>query len=235
MDNNFKENQARGWIKSYRSMEHWEWYTKPFHAHVFQHLLRRANHKQKRWRGNLINRGQLITSIEHLSNETGVSVQSVRTVLKNLKSTNEITTKGTNQNTTITICNYDSYQDDDREINQPINNPPNKPVTNNQQSTNNQSTTNKNVNNFKKLNNSIYKEILENSKDFFQKICDIHKINVVKNEKLFGEFFALNYSDNMEQFTAQNVRNHYKNSMKSLLKKPAKKPASKKPVTNRPE
>lgn len=85
----------------------------------------------------MIERGQVITGRLTLSNETGISEQSIRTCLKRLESTGEIMQKSTNKFTIITVCNYDNYQQDEPATNQQL--------TNNQPATNQQLTTNKNI------------------------------------------------------------------------------------------
>lgn len=79
-------------------------------AHLFQHLFRETNSVDGRWQGIEVKRGQIVTSRESLSLETGISVRSVRTCLERLKSTGELTIKTTNKYSIITLCNYDSYQ-----------------------------------------------------------------------------------------------------------------------------
>lgn len=99
-----------GWIKLHRKMREWCWYQKPLTCRLFEHLILCANHKPANWQTHRIERGGLITSLDRLSNETGMSVQSVRTAIKHLKSTDEITCIATKRFTYITICNYDTYQ-----------------------------------------------------------------------------------------------------------------------------
>lgn len=119
-----------GWIKIHRKMLNWEWYDDINTKTLFIHLLLTANHKDKKWRGQLIQRGQLITSLEHLSNETKLSVQQIRTSLNKLKSTNEITTKVTNKYTLVNIEKYSDYQICENENNKQNN------IRNNNQTTN---------------------------------------------------------------------------------------------------
>jgi len=89
-------------------MKH-EWYKDANTAHLFNHLLLRANHTTAKWKGYTLQRGQLITSRNHLSKETGLSPKQVRTCLSRLEHSGEIVRKSTNKNTLITICTYDAY------------------------------------------------------------------------------------------------------------------------------
>jgi len=129
----------RGFIVLYRKMTDWEWYGDTNVKVLFLHLLLTANWETKKWRGKLVQRGELITSIGHLSEQLSTvdkfSPMQVRTALNKLKVTNEITIKTTNRFTVITINNYDTYQD--------INKPSNKRITNKQQTDNKRITTTK--------------------------------------------------------------------------------------------
>jgi hypothetical protein len=129
---------SNGWIKLHRSLLDWEWYNDTNVTRLFLHLLLKANHKEKNWRGNTIKSGQLITGRKALSKETGLSEQQIRSSLDKLKSTNEITIQSTSRSSIITVVAWDSYQ----QINQEL--------TSNQPTDNQQITTNKNVNNVRK-------------------------------------------------------------------------------------
>ena len=100
-----------GFIVLHRKIIKWEWYTDNNVFKLFLHLLLRANHEDKYWRGILVKRGQLITSIKHLSDETGLSIKQVRTALDKLKSTGEVVLKGQSRYTLVTIEKYSDYQD----------------------------------------------------------------------------------------------------------------------------
>ena len=121
-------------------------------VHLFVHLVLSANHKDGKWQGVDIKRGQLVTGRKRLKQETGLSEQTIRTGLTRLKSTNEITIKPTSRFSLITVCNYDSYNSDDFSNNQPTP----QELTNNQPASNQQVTTNKNVK--KEKNDKKYKQ-----------------------------------------------------------------------------
>jgi hypothetical protein len=117
-----------GFVKIFRKFEEWEWYRKSEMVHLFLHFLLLANHKQGKWQGKTIERGQFITGLLSLEEQTGISYQTLRTCISRLKATGEIHVKSTNKFSLITIVNYKDYQDKE----------------NNQQTTNKQLTTNKN-------------------------------------------------------------------------------------------
>ena len=99
-----------GWIKLYRKFQDWEWYTDSQAVHLFLHLLLSANNKDKKWRGKMICRGELITSVKNLSEATEIPVISVRRKLKILQGSGVILVKTTNRFSDITIYKYDDYQ-----------------------------------------------------------------------------------------------------------------------------
>ena len=102
-------------IQLHRQILEWEWYDDPKTFSVFLHCLLKANWKDKNWRWKLIERWSFITSLESLANETKLSVRSVRTCLKKLEMTNELTKKSTSSYTLIVINKYDDYQWSDKQ------------------------------------------------------------------------------------------------------------------------
>ncbi len=96
-------------IKIYRQIETWEWYTDSEVKCLFIHLLIKANHKKNKWRWITIEKWQLITSYNKLSIETWLSVRNIRTALKKLESTWEVTHKTTNKYSILELNNYDTY------------------------------------------------------------------------------------------------------------------------------
>jgi DNA-binding Lrp family transcriptional regulator len=102
--------EEKGFIILYRKLIDWEWYDHIPTKVLFIHLLLKANHTSKLWRGNEIKRGQYLTSLNTLSQETGLSVKQVRASLNNLEKTGEVGKQTTNLNTLISIIKYDDYQ-----------------------------------------------------------------------------------------------------------------------------
>lgn len=105
------ENEKGNFIKINRSILDWEWYQDINTKCLFLHLLLKANWKDARWQGHEIKRGSLVTSLQTLASETGLTVNKVRTALEHLQKTGEITSKTTNKFTLITIEKYGVFQD----------------------------------------------------------------------------------------------------------------------------
>lgn len=109
-----------GHIKIDRRILEWEWYSDINTCRLFIHLLLKANWKDGRFQGTEVPRGSLVTSYNSLSKQTGLSVQNVRTAIKHLILTGEITSKQQAKFTVITVKNYDKYQLDNRVTNNPL-------------------------------------------------------------------------------------------------------------------
>ena len=119
------------WIKLYRTFyEEWQWYTDVPTKTLFLHLLLKANYQNRKYKGYLIKRGDVVIGRKILAKQTGLSEQQVRTGLSKLSSTQEVTIKPTNKFSIITICNYALYQDK-----KTIKQPPKQPSSNQQPTT----------------------------------------------------------------------------------------------------
>lgn len=109
----------KGWIKIHRKILNWEWYTDVNTKVVFLHLLLKANHEEKNYKGNIIGVGECLTSVASLSRELNLSTKQVRTALNHLKKGNEVASRTANGEASgasiIKLCNYALYQyiDDD--------------------------------------------------------------------------------------------------------------------------
>src|SRR5690606_24237449 len=100
-----------GWIKIHRKITDWDWWDDHNTTRLFIYLLCAANHEEKDWKGKVnVDKGQLVTSIDGLAKETGLSPQQIRRSLGKLTATGEITKKSTNYFSVITICKYKEYQ-----------------------------------------------------------------------------------------------------------------------------
>lgn len=152
-----------GYIKVYRKILDWGWYRDSIVKSVFLHLLLTANFRSTEWNGRIIESGQTVISTQRLADILGLSRQQIRTALKKLKSTKEITIETTNKYSVITIVKWESYQvltdiATDELANELTNNQP----TTNQQLTNNQphlknNKNNKNDKNYKNNKNNMCK------------------------------------------------------------------------------
>lgn len=117
-----------GYLILYRTFLTWEWYSTPVVKDVFLHCLFKANYKDQNWKGQIIKKGQFVTSLDHLSKELGLSVQQIRTSLIKLEKTQNITRTSTSRNTIITVVNWHKFHK--------LQQTNNKQITNNQQQLN---------------------------------------------------------------------------------------------------
>ena len=134
-----------GYIKLYRSLLEWDWFQDSNTFRVFIYCLLKANRELKKWQGIEIYPGQFITSYEKIASDLNIGVQSVRTAIKKLNLTGELTNKTTSRYSMITVKNWVRYQETNKQTNNQL--------TINQQTTNNQLTTNKNKENQKNQEN----------------------------------------------------------------------------------
>lgn len=128
---------STGWIKIHREIIDWRWASDPNMVSLLLHLIVKANHKDGYWKDVEVKRGQAIVGLKKLSESTGIPLQRLRTCLKRLETSGEITVKSTNKYSLVTLVKYEDFQSDSEES------------TFKQHSTNNQSTTNKNEKNKK--------------------------------------------------------------------------------------
>ena len=162
-----------GWVKIYRSLIGWEWYSDPNTLCLWIHILLTVNYEPKQWRGIVIQPGQMVTSIGNLAEESGLSIQQTRTALDHLKLTGEITSTSTNRYTLITVVKWADFQANERDTNKQLT----SNLTDNQQANNkqpnNQSTTTKEYKEDKKERNKEKRNIfiapsLEEVADYIQ-------------------------------------------------------------------
>lgn len=143
-----------GWIKLHRSMLDWEWYEDHNATRLLIHLLISVNHEDKKWKGHTIKAGSLAFSWDTLSEKIGLSIQEIRTAMKKLESSQEVTRQVTNRYQVVSLVKWEKLQETKEQLTGKL--------TINQQASNNQLTTTKEDKEVKK--NSIESR----AKDFYE-------------------------------------------------------------------
>ena len=100
----------KGFILVSRKLLSWQWYEDINTKVVFLHCLLKANYKDGKYKGMDIPRGSFVSSYQDLADELKLSVRNVRTALKHLKTTGEVTSTGFTKFTVFTVNNYNLYQ-----------------------------------------------------------------------------------------------------------------------------
>ena len=104
----------RGYVKLWRCIEDTGLVGQPTAFYLYSYLLLKATHKAKSVvvSGAVFNidAGQIVIGRNKLADETGLSVQKVRTALELLKKLSIITCKSTNKCTVVSLVNWDIYQ-----------------------------------------------------------------------------------------------------------------------------
>ena len=105
---------AGRFIKLYDKILNWEWYHDTNTFRLFIHLLLKANYKDVPFQGQVIKRGQYVTSLTSLAAGTALSIRQVRVSLNKLQMTGEVTSKAYPKYRVITVVKYDDYQSSDK-------------------------------------------------------------------------------------------------------------------------
>ena len=100
-----------GYVRLFRSITSWEWYDDIPTFRLFTHLLLTCNWQEKKWHGHLIKPGQRVVSLKKLSEETGLSLQAVRTAISHMESTGEVTRFQHGKIGVVAIKNWDKFQE----------------------------------------------------------------------------------------------------------------------------
>lgn len=129
-----------GYIKLHRSLLSWEWYKDVNTTKLFLHCLLMANFESARFEGIEVPAGSFVTSYQHLSEQTGLTVSQVRVALKHLIITQCVTRSSSSKYTVITIKNWDKFQNVAQSVT-------NKSQTDNKQITNKSQTNDNNIRN----------------------------------------------------------------------------------------
>ena len=156
-----------GYILIHRKLQNWQWYKDSNTLHLFIDLLLEANYEDSKIGFQIIKRGQCLTSIKRMHENTGLTYREIRTSLDKLQKSGEIDKQTTNRYSIITINKYNNYQNIDKQ-------------TTNKRQTNDNIIIKNNKNNTKKEIN-----IKENiSKDIQKKYFESLKVNTLFNEFL---------------------------------------------------
>lgn len=206
----------KGWVKIHRSLQGWEWYQDSATLHLFIHLLILANHKPAKYKGVTVNPGQLITGRKKLSQETGLTERQIRTCIKRLKTTNELTTKTTNAFTLITLTNWAKYQITEEETT--------NETTSQTPTSDQQTTTNKNNKNNKEVYISALGQIkkeMHEAEAWQQSVCmHLAQYKIVTAKEMYGhiEAFISEIEATGESHTAYSARKHFVYWLQKRLK-----------------
>lgn len=103
-----------GYIRLDRTILNLEWYTDANTFKLFLHILLKANEETGQRGGISVPRGAVAISYQELSEETGLSVQNIRTSLKRMKKTGELEVESRGKFSIITVKNYDRYQNSEK-------------------------------------------------------------------------------------------------------------------------
>ena len=195
---NYKD--MSGWIKLHRKITcHWI-FQKPEYLHAWITILLKVNHSDKKVliQGELIEcgRGQ---SLNSLATWTGLfgrgwTIQKTRTFFKLLKNDNMINIEGLRKTTRLTVCNYDSYQDEQHTNN--------TQTTRKQHTDNTQITTNKNDKNDKNDKNNKYN-------DYISTINNVLNTKFRVTDKMKPKIAKI-----LKEFTIEEIETAVKNAKK---------------------
>ena len=139
----------RGYFPLWRKITDWGWYKDSNTKAVFLHLLLTANHKESHFLGHKILRGQCVHGIIELSKNLGLSISQIRTAIKHLKLTSEVTIHVTNRFSVYSLCNFNKYLPNSIPNRKPDDNLYDKPIANQSQADDNPIATSNNDNNIK--------------------------------------------------------------------------------------
>ncbi len=194
-----------GYILIHRKLINWQWYKDSNTLHLFIDLLLDANYEDSKVGFQVIKRGQCLTSLKRISENTGLTYQQIRTSLDKLQKSGEINKQTTNKYSIITINKYNEYQE------------LNKQITNNQQTNNNIIIKNNKNNKYKE---SISKDIPKKVfiKPTIQEIIDYCK---ERNNNVIPEMFY-NFYESKGWYVGKNKMKDWKACVRTWEQKERK-------------
>jgi biotin operon repressor len=99
-----------GYIKVHRALLEWEWYHDDRCVRLLLHLLLKANYTDRKWKGQALKPGQLITSSVSLAEQLGWSRSALNRTMDKLKRGQEIETASDNKWTLVTLRKWEQFQ-----------------------------------------------------------------------------------------------------------------------------
>jgi len=185
-----------GWIKVYRKIQdHWLYENKrpKTKLEAWIHILLTVNFKESKMltRGVIYDckRGQSLFSLQTWAKEFNWSMQSVRTFFNQLEKDEMIHTEGLQYTTRLTVCNYESYQDESTDEQQTNN----TPLTDGQQTAN------------KPLTTIEERKKEKNKKSILFSECELFDFEVFK--KSMSEYSKSKYHDADMNYYYETVKN----------------------------
>lgn len=184
----------KGFIVIDRCVEDWQWWGISSAMTLWFYILVKANWKEGFFLGQRVPRGAFCTSIRTISEETDLSESTIKRWLKKFESAGQITVKGTNKYSVISVINYAKYQDRENNVNQQMTEQVNQQV--NQQVTEqvNHNRTNKQSNNSNQETNKEEKvskdtskkkvELLDDREYWFEEFWKVYPRRVAKQTAL---------------------------------------------------
>lgn len=208
-----------GWVKLHRKLLEWEWYGDARMVHLLVHLLLTAAHEDRKYKGLTIKRGQVVTSKKKLSEALNMSETSVMRRLRRLEADRFVDLKVDQHGTTITICNYGSYQSEQNasgplrcpKVGRPYNNRNNKKRRrSNEVNTSLRSLlpphAREVVSKFSEVDNNRYRVEIANDADFIQYATS----NLHTNERALLDLLAVFTSEVNAKRTPHTDKGHYR-------------------------
>ena len=182
---------TKGYIKLYRELQDcWIWQGERFtRGQAWVDLLLMANHKDTKIpfgdHLEIIERGQLVTSISKLAKKWGWSFNTVKRFLNLLENDNMLTRKSDNTKTLITIINYGIYQANEIEINRQVDRPLDRPTDEHMANLLTPNKNVKNVKNVKEDNIYVRKSDCEDIQNLYNDICkSLPRCTKLSNKRL---------------------------------------------------
>jgi hypothetical protein len=99
-----------GFVRLFRSIKSWGWYTDVPTSHLFMHLLVSVNWQPGTFLGMDVQAGSLVTSHAKLAQDTGLTMKQVRRALNNLQKTGEICVSRAGLGQLVTLAKWGFYQ-----------------------------------------------------------------------------------------------------------------------------